>query len=130
MEKLENNKKEQCINMAKLVIYYDPTDFPSATPDSFCEAQANRMVDIANNSKSYVSFVVSNHLVIDYIRRAVVRDRIEPDDVEIEFNGQKIKMYSNGGLDPWPDGFCDHTDKVLLDILTERPEAYRKSSSE
>ena len=103
--------------MAKLVIYYDPMDWTTALPDGKCKEYANQLVSAASIAEEPIDVVISNHLVFNEIRIAVKKGLILPEDVEIRFNNELIRIYPSGGVSPWPDGFCDHIDKQLLELI-------------
>jgi hypothetical protein len=64
----------------------------------------------------------SSHLVIDTFRVFIRCETIPMDQIRFEFEKDDgtlipIKHYKNGGLRPWPEGFCDHTENLLIQLL-------------
>ena len=63
----------------------------------------------------------SDH-VLNGIRRSVRSGESTPDSVAINFLGpagkaSKPRIYADGGIDPWPSGFFDQTEKDLLELF-------------
>lgn len=63
----------------------------------------------------------SDH-VLNGIRRAVRGGEPVPDDVAINFFGpagkvSRPRIYADGGIDPWPSGFFDQSEKDLLELF-------------
>jgi predicted ATPase len=63
----------------------------------------------------------SDH-VLNGIRRAVRGGEPAPENVAISFLGPagkvcKPRIYADGGIDPWPSGFFDQTEKDLLELF-------------
>lgn len=63
----------------------------------------------------------SDH-VLNGIRRAVRGDALVPNDVAINFFGpagkvSRPRIYADGGIDPWPSGFFDQSEKDLLELF-------------
>lgn len=72
-------------------------------------------------------YSVSTSNVINVLRVAVRRERIDPQKLRIiyqkpaDFDGPErdipIKVYRSGGLSPWPEGFCDIDSECYLNLL-------------
>lgn len=70
----------------------------------------------------------SDH-VLNGIRKAVRHNKLEADKVQINYFERYVKkgepiieiitprIYSDGGIDKWPDGFFDQTEKDLMELL-------------
>ncbi|MFM6076692.1 MAG: AAA family ATPase [Dolichospermum sp.] len=70
----------------------------------------------------------SDH-VLNGIRKAVRHNKLEADKVQINYFERYLKkgqptteiitprIYPDGGIDKWPDGFFDQADKDLMDLL-------------
>ncbi len=98
-----------------LEIIYDPSTGISY-PDGHLESVAKNMV--TNRGK----YVIGSELLFQYIRVAVLRGDIAPEDVIIRFGDCTIPIGKNGKLFCWPKGFCDHYDNTLNDLLDYHPE--------
>ena len=74
-----------------------------------------------------VEIIVSNHLLIDWLRVAINFGKISHEEVEFYFldkdkNLTAIGVNKVGTLHPWPKGFCDHTEEALCRLLTPLAE--------
>jgi hypothetical protein len=62
----------------------------------------------------------SSQLVVEMARILFLEGKI--DSLQIQFNGQVIKIKDNGMFESWPEGFCDLNEKLarrLLKILVK-----------
>ena len=57
--------------------------------------------------------VVSSALLVDYFRLRLAQGIIPVDQIEFVFNDEVLSHYKDGRIRPWPEGFCDKTDKIL-----------------
>lgn len=90
-------------------IRYDPIDgYPIA--DGLAEDEAKELVAVAGPDCD-----TSNHLVIEYLR--LMRAKGEIGSLTILFNDEVITCNTQGMLDHWPPGFCDHSINVLSELL-------------
>ena len=80
------------------------------------ESIAEIIVDYIKKGKDEV-FEVSSELLIHAIRVFIKEGKININDIEIQFNGEKIPFDKNGRSDYWPDGFCDTNEKLLMRLL-------------
>ncbi len=71
-----------------------------------------------------VQVVIETHSdhVLNGIRLSVRRKELAADQVAINFfesPGQLTtpRLYPDGGIDPWPDGFFDQTEKDLMGLF-------------
>jgi len=59
---------------------------------------------------------IGTGLVIDAIRVLVKTGEIPHDQVQFEYNGITIDIDENGHCDPWPEGFNDTMEKLLVQL--------------
>lgn len=86
---------------------------------------------IALASSCGVQIIVETHSdhLLNGIRKAVRHNKINAEDVQIHYfqrylkKGQAIteiispRIYQDGGIDKWPDGFFDQAEKDLMELL-------------
>jgi len=60
---------------------------------------------------------VSNSLIISYFRLAVKEGLIGIENIKFLYKGNYLECDNNGRLDCYPEGFCDHLDKLLDKML-------------
>ena len=63
------------------------------------------------------SIVVSTENIVNALRIAVVQKRIHADDIELLFEGQRLRIYPSGGIAPRPEGFCDYNVNSMLELM-------------
>jgi len=61
-----------------------------------------------HNTDKNIQISVSNALVIDQFRVFVKNKYISNEMIQFLFQGQIINPTSNGRIEKWPKGFCDH----------------------
>lgn len=94
-----------------LTVIYDPVK-GLATPDGKAKEVAESICRRA------VVTDTSSHLVIDWLRVMLVEGDIE--DLCIIFRGAEYILDKHGRLHNWPEGLCDHTQRVLGRLLLGR----------
>ncbi len=79
---------------------------------------------LARVAAAGIQVVIETHSdhVLNGIRRAVRGGEPAPDDVAINFFGpagkvSRPRIYADGGIDPWPSGFFDQSEKDLLELF-------------
>lgn len=86
----------------------------------FADGQVDDFVTglIYRNSKGHQQgIVVSTENIITALRVAVREGKIAAQDVAFWYNGTQLKLYPDGGIETWPDGFADFTEKKLLKLF-------------
>jgi predicted ATPase len=78
-----------------------------------------------------IQIIVETHSdhILNGIRKAVRHNKLEADKVQINYFERYLKkgqptteiitpqIYKDGGIDKWPDGFFDQTEKDLMELL-------------
>jgi len=79
---------------------------------------------LARVAAAGVQVIIETHSdhVLNGIRRAVRGGFLSPDQVAISFFTDPgcvvtLRIYSDGGIDPWPAGFFDQTEKDLMELF-------------
>jgi hypothetical protein len=68
-----------------------------------------------------ISFSTENILLA--VRVAIKQGRLPREAVELWFDAEngspkrRLTIYPGGGISPWPDGFCDTTDNLIIALL-------------
>ena len=100
-----------------MIIYeYDPKS-GGATPDGLVDSVVNYLIAIHNTGGDPVHLLSSTILVLHGLRAAVVQGRVSADQIEVRFGEHRPKIYPSGGIAPRPDGFGDHLDKFLMELV-------------
>ena len=82
--------------------------------DSFCS--------IHKKTKEDAIYYIANDKIIDAMKLKVLEGEISHEDLQFKFNGEIIKVYNKGEIEKYPDGFCDHTTKMLFKMNKLRRE--------
>ena len=87
--------------------------------DDRVESWVNSVIEDYNlNHKNEEKLInVSNSLIVSHFRLAVKENRISILDIKFLYKGNYLRCDSNGILDSYPEGFCDHLDKLLDKML-------------
>jgi len=70
-----------------------------------------------HNQGHIVTVVTATENALTMLRVAVKRHHIAAEDVEIWYRDQKLRLYPDGGIDPWPKGFADFTENMLMELF-------------
>jgi hypothetical protein len=80
--------------------------------------------EVVKNIKEYISnehspgIHISNELIVLAIRAAVKKGELRNTDICFEFKGKIFTLNDHARfLDPLPDGFCDHSEKYLTELI-------------
>lgn len=72
-------------------------------------------------AKGEALIVTASECVVHAARVAVRGGRLPLDKCQIEHRTDKgdrvLKLYQDGGIDPWPAGFCDTIEKFILKLF-------------
>jgi len=102
-----------------IVVKY--TEGAEAISDFAIEAWLKNAIECAKLPGLYL-FPVSNEPPILAVRVAVAKGQLSTDEVTLRFKGEDLPMNKDGRLDRWPEGFCDTSDKLLMELLNCRPK--------
>lgn len=64
-----------------------------------------------------VEVVFASENILHAVRVAIRRGQLGCTDVALFFEDVQPVIYPSGGIAPWPEGFCDHTERWLLELL-------------
>lgn len=95
--------------MRSLTIRFDANE-GVATPDG----KAMDVADALIAGTLPTPYVTSSNLVVDALR--LRRKEGAVDAVTFLYGDDVLVTDSNGRLDRWPKGFCDHTEKILFGL--------------
>ncbi len=75
----------------------------------------NKLVELGNEYTSYI-VTMSEHL-FNALRVAIKQCRIDLEQQEVYFNGNRVLLDKDGRTHDWYEGFCDQTKIDLLEII-------------
>ncbi|MDB9317984.1 AAA family ATPase [Nodularia spumigena] len=93
------------------------------------QSKIGELIALAANCGIQIIVETHSDHVLNGIRKAVRHQKLNADKVQIYYferylqKGQPIteiitpRIYPDGGIDKWPDGFFDQADKDLMDLL-------------
>lgn len=61
----------------------------------------------------------SQEMIVNWVRVAILRGLISPEDVEFTFENNIMFPDKYGRLDWWPKGFCDYNDNIVTELLQQ-----------
>lgn len=94
-------------------VAYDPVN-GLVWPDAEIASVVSTFINEHKESPSVqFTIVVGSEMVIHEFRCNVATKVITPDEIEIQFNGNKLSMDQRGRIDHWPTGFCDVYNRQL-----------------
>lgn len=99
--------KKIAIRQQMKTVIYDPIKGISI-PDGKVREFAKALPDF---------IIVSNSIAIDAIRVEVRRGTYKPDEIDLQFNGQSLKINSTGRLNVWPEDFCETQSTLLSELF-------------
>lgn len=92
-------------------------------PEVYYAHPASLSSYVLNEISSYKNLLIvtySEH-VLNAVRIAVLRGLIKAEDVMIEYHTAdgivNPKLYNDGGIDSWPEGFFDQSLNDLMELL-------------
>lgn len=103
-----------------IYLEYDP-NIGHAYTDGECEEVVRDWIEDHNDGtlkcREDDPIWVGTANVIHALRVAIKQGAIKPEDVFIEFMGKRLNIFPNGGIRPWPKGFCDHIERWMRQLL-------------
>lgn len=94
-----------------ITVTYDPLH-PTGIPDGMAMGCAEVIVTM----DSAEPIIVSTGLVIDAIRVLVKTGKADHTSIQFKYKDTIIKIDEHGHCDPWPDGFNDTIEKLLMQL--------------
>ena len=83
---------------------------------------------IAQSQDSDIEVTVGSGLVIEHLRLAVAKGRIDAEAVTLMFQGERIDINKKGRLHKWPLGFCDEQVRVLRELVRRQGDTADEES--
>jgi len=93
------------------------------------QSKMGELIALAANCGIQIILETHSDHVLNGIRKAVRHNKLEADKVQINYFERYLKkgqptteiitprIYPDGGIDKWPDGFFDQTEKDLMELL-------------
>lgn len=94
-----------------ITVIYDPDNIQSAVSDNQAELFAKDIIE-----KNLEAVIVSNSLVIMYLRLLVRNKKISNDLIQFKYKDEILTLNKKGQVGKWPIGFCDHELNILREL--------------
>ncbi len=78
--------------------------------------KANMIIQLYKAGK-LSEYRTSSELLVTALRVLILRKEISHEEIEFLYNSRIMIANVEGRLDYWPDGFCDHNDKMLCELV-------------
>jgi len=82
--------------------------------------------DIIKNGVKNKHIKLSNEFMVELTRLLVTREIIKPNEIIYKYKDEFIRISQDGGLEKWPEGFCDNTDLLLGELVFGKKSRWKE----
>lgn len=100
-----------------LRVTYDPND-GIVVPDGKTEQwTADVLSKWLEAGKPDTNITVGSALMVDQFRLKAKQEVFDSSEFMFVFYGKEIALYQGGRCSHWPNGFCDHSENILMQLI-------------